>query len=81
MSSLRDVHHPMWIAKLFSRLERTHIPRRENSKPHGGRNAIRGVVRSDFGDEIETRAPRAVILVCYSRSHVQPSAEGIARNR
>ena len=74
----------MLRAKVFSRLERTHIPGRENSKSQGvamtsdsgreGSSGIRG--------EMETRDPRAVILAFFiPRSHVQPSAEGIARNR
>ena len=36
---------------------------------------------SEIRGEIETGDPRAVILAFYSRSHVQPSAEGIAKNR
>ena len=36
---------------------------------------------SDFGGEIETRGSRAIILAFYPRSHVQLSAEGMARNR
>ena len=95
----------MWRAKVFSRLERKHIPGRENSKSQGiamtsdaGRNlfgagfssGIRGGgVRPEFGasfssgirGEIETGDPRAVILAFYPRSHVQPSAEGIQKNR
>ena len=70
-------------AKVFSRLERTHIPGRENSNSQGvamtsdsGRGGSSGIQ-----GEIETRDPRAVILALYLRSHVQPSAEGIARNR
>ena len=35
ISSLRDVHHPIWRANFFSRLERTHTPGRESSKPQG----------------------------------------------
>ena len=72
----------MWRKKVFSRLERTHIPGRGNSKSQGvamtsdsGRGGSSG-----FGGEIETRDPRAVILAFYPRSHVRPSAEGIARN-
>ena len=71
----------MWRAKVFPRLERTHIPGRENSKLQGV--AIRsasGRAGLDFGGEIETRGPRAIILVFYPRSHVQPSPEGMARN-
>ena len=90
----------MWRAKVFSRLERTHIPGRENSKSQGvamTSDAGRGfcpafgagvfVRNSGLGfssgirGEIETGDPRAVILAFYPRSHVQPSAEGIARNR
>ena len=50
----------------------------------GGRNDDRfgaGGIRPEIGGEIEMRDPRAVILAFYPRSHVQPSAEGIARNR
>ena len=32
---LLNIHHQMWRAKVFSRLERTHIPGRENSKSQG----------------------------------------------
>ena len=90
----------MWRAKVFSRLERTHIPWCENSKSQGvamtsdaGRGVLSGIrggvfVRnsglgfsSGIRGEIETEDPRAVILAFYPRSHVQPSAEGIARNR
>ena len=35
ISSLRDVHHQMWRAKVFSTLERTHITGGENSKSQG----------------------------------------------
>ena len=79
----RNVHHQMWKAKVFSRLERTHIPGRKNSKSRGV------AMTSDSGrwfssrirGKIETRDPRAVILAFYPRSHVQPSAEGIAKKR
>ena len=48
-----------------------------------------GGFRPEFGasfssgirGEIETGDPRAVILAFYPRSHVQSSAEGIAKNR
>ena len=36
---------------------------------------------SGIRGEIETRDPREVILAFYPRSHVQPSAEGIAKKR
>ena len=69
---------------MFSRLERTHIPGCENSKSQGVAmtgDSGRGGSCPEFGSEIETRDPRAAILAFYPRSHVQPSAEGIARNR
>ena len=66
-------------AKVFSRLERTHIPGHENSKSQGvAMTSVSGRGGSDFGSEIETRGPRAVILAFYPRSHVQPRAEGMA---
>ena len=72
----------MWRAKVFSRLERTHIPGRKNSKLQGvAMTSASGRGGSDFGGEIETRGPRAIILAFYPRSHVQPSAEGMASNR
>ena len=61
-----------------------HIPGRENSK------SLRVTMTSDSGregssgirGELETRDPRAIVLAFFfSRSHVQPSAEGVARNR
>ena len=72
----------MWKAKVFSRLERTHIPGRENSKSQGvAMTSASGRGGSDFGGEIETRGLRAIILAFYPRSHVQPSAEEMAKNR
>ena len=47
----------MWRAKVFSRLERTHIPGCENSKSQGvaiTSGSGRGV-RPEFGGEKETR--------------------------
>ena len=45
----------MLRAKVFSRLERTHIPGRENSKSQGVAMAsASGRGGSDFGGEIET---------------------------
>ena len=35
---------------------------------------------SDLGGEIETLGLRAIVLAFYPRSHVQPSAEGMASN-
>ena len=72
----------MWRAKVFSRLERTDIPGREKSKSQGvAMTSASGRGGSDFGGEIETRGLRANILAFYARSHVQPSTEGMARNR
>ena len=72
----------MWRAKVFSRLERTHIPGRENSKSQGvAMTSASGRGGSDFGGEIETRGLRAIILALYFRSYVQSSAEGMASNR
>ena len=72
----------MWRAKVFSRLERTHILGRENSKSQEvAMTSASGRGGSDFGGEIETRGLRAIILALYPRSHVQPSAEGMASNR
>ena len=75
ISSLRDVHHQMWKAKVFSRLERTHIPGRENSKSQGvattsdsGRGGSSGI-RGD----IENRDPRAV---GSSRRHKEDESIG-----
>ena len=71
----------MWRAKVFSRLERAHIPGRENSKSQGvAMTSASGREGSDFGGEIEKRGSRAIILAFYPRSDVQPSAEGMARN-
>ena len=50
----------------------------------GARNDERlgaGGVRPEFGGEIETRDPRAVILAFYPGRHVRSSAEGIAKYR
>ena len=51
---LRDVHHQMWRTKVFSRLERTQTPGRENSKSHrvamtgdSGRGGSSGIRRRD----------------------------------
>ena len=55
-----------------------------NFQVEGDRNDERfgaGGVRPEFGGEIETRDPSASILAFCPRSHVRPSAEGIARNR
>ena len=72
----------MWRAKVFSRLERTHIPGRESSKSQGvAMTSASGRGGLDFRGEIETRGLRAIILAFYPRSHVQPSAEGMVRNR
>ena len=62
--------------------ERTHIPGRKNSKSQGvATTSESGRGGSDFGGEIETRGSRAIILAFYPRSHVQLSAEGMARTR
>ena len=72
----------MLRAKVFSKLERTHIPGRENSNSQGvAMTSASGRRGSDFGGGIETLGLRAIILAFYPRSHVQPSAEGMARNR
>ena len=73
----------MWRTKVFSRLERTQTSGRENYKSQGvamTSDSGRGV-RPEFGGEIETLDPRAVILAFYPGSHVRPNAEGIARDR
>ena len=72
----------MLRAKVFSRLERTQLPGRENSKSQGvAMKSASGRGGADFGGEIETLGLRAIILAFYPRSHVQPSAEGMASNR
>ena len=72
----------MWRAKVFSRLERTHIPGRKKSKSQGvAMTSASGRGGSDFGGEIETRGLRAIMLAFYPRSHVQLSAEGMKSNR
>ena len=68
----------MWRARFFSRLERTHIPGRQNFKSQGvattsdsgreGSSGIRG--------EIETRDPRAVILAFFSPQKPRPAQRG-----
>ena len=58
-----------------------HIPGAKILSRRGSQGrAIRGGVRPEFGGEIETRDPRAVILTFYPRSHFQSNVEGIARN-
>ena len=58
------------------------MPGRENSKSQGvAMTSASGRGGSDFGGEIETLGLRAIILAFYSRSHVQPSGEGMATNR
>ena len=62
--------------------ERRHRGAKVLSRRGSQSRAIRGGgVRPEFGGEIETRDPRAVILALYPGSDVRLNAEGIARNR
>ena len=83
----RDVHHQMWRAKVFSRLERTHIPGRKNSKSRGGRNDERFgalVFVQNSGRDRDARSARSytcIIPEATSSPARKESRESADRNR
>ena len=57
----RCTSHQMWRAKFFSRLERTHIPGRENSKPQGV------AITSDSGRDRDARSARSYTCMLFQK--------------
>ena len=70
---LRDAHHQMWRAKVFSRVERKQTPWREKSKSLGvamTSDSGGGGIRPEIGGEIKDPTPaRGYPYSCYICDH------------